>query len=134
MKTQAFVELFDLKLSTEIGTYNLIDTKPDDHLLNLLLEIDKKKVLVHKDEMHSVFDYDPLINEIDRLAGFCKYETQEYLLTRIACVCASYLEIKTIDISLRKMPVRDGNGSLGVRLTLNEADTHALRSHEKTDF
>jgi dihydroneopterin aldolase len=134
MKTQAFVELFDLRLSTEIGTYNIIDTKPDDHLLNLLLEIDTKKVLIHKDEMHSVFDYDPLINEIDRLAGFCKYETEEYLLTRIACACASYLEIKTIDISLRKMPVRDGNGSLGVRLTLNEADTHALRSHEKTDF
>ncbi len=40
MKTQAFVELCDLKLLTEIGTYGPGDVKPEMHLLNLVLEID----------------------------------------------------------------------------------------------
>ncbi len=36
MKTQVFVELFDLKLLAEIGTYGPGDIEPDVHLLNLL--------------------------------------------------------------------------------------------------
>ena len=81
MKTQAFVELFDLNLITEIGTYGPGDVKPEMHLLNLVLEIDTKQVLISSDQMNNVFDYDPLIKEIDRLAGFCRYETQEFDLT-----------------------------------------------------
>lgn len=133
MKTQAFIELFDLKLTTEIGTYGPSDIEPDIHLLNLRLEIDIKHVFISSDQMNYVFDYDPLIEEIDRLAGFCKYETQEYLMTRIARACATFIEIKTIEISLRKAPVRNGNGSLGVRLALDETATNDLRLHEKTD-
>ena len=133
MKTQAFVELFDLNLITEIGTYGPNDVKPEMHLLNLVLEIDTKQVLISSDQMNNVFDYDPLIKEIDRLAGFCRYETQEFLMTCIAGACATYTEIKTIEISLRKAPVRNGNGLLGVRLTLDEAATNALRPHTKAD-
>ncbi|MBC7684321.1 MAG: dihydroneopterin aldolase [Bdellovibrionales bacterium] len=133
MKTQASIELFDLELITEIGTYGPGDIKPDAHLLNLILEIDAKQVLILNDEMKYVFDYDPLIKEIDRLAGICKYETQEYLMTRIASACAAYSEIKKIEISLRKAPVRNGNGSLGIRLILDETATNELRSHKKTD-
>ena len=131
MKTHALIELFDIELITEIGTYGPGDIKPDTHLLNLILEIDAKKVLISSDEMKYVFDYDPLIKEIDRLAGICKYETQEYLMTRIAGACAAYSEIKTIEISLRKTPVRNGNGSLGIHLTLDEAATNELQPHKK---
>ena len=133
MKTQAFIELFDLNLITEIGSYGPEDVEPEVHLLNLVLEIDTKQVLISNDQMNYVFDYDPLIKEMHRLAGLCRYETQEFLMTRIASACATYTEIKAIEISLRKAPVRNGNGLLGVRLTLDEAATNELRSHKKSD-
>lgn len=132
MKTNAFVELFDLELVTEIGTYGPSDIEPDVHLLNLILEIDTRQVLVSSDEMKHVFDYDPLITEIDRLAGLEKYETQEFLMTRIAHACADYSEIKAIEMSLRKAPVRSGNGTLGIRLSLDEAATNKLRLDKKS--
>lgn len=130
MKTNAFVELFDLELATSIGTYGLNDVEPDVHLLNLSLEINIEQILVSSDEMKHVFDYDPLIKEIYRLAGLEKYETQEFLVTRIARACAAYAEIKSIGISLRKAPVLNGNGTLGIRLSLDEAATNRLR-HDK---
>jgi dihydroneopterin aldolase len=77
--------------------------------------------------MAHVFDYDPLITEIDRLAADGHYETQERLMTRIASACAAYPSIQWIDICLKKLPVRTGSGSLGVRLTLDEIATEALR-------
>ena len=52
MKTQAFIELFDLKLTTEIGTYGPSDIEPDIHLLNLRLEIDVKHVFISSDQMN----------------------------------------------------------------------------------
>lgn len=128
MKTQACIELRDLKLNTQIGTYGSADTKPNAHLLDLALGIDAKQVLISTDGMSHVFDYDPLVAEIDRLAGDCHYATQERLMTRIACACAAYSEIKTIEISLRKAPVRNGSGSLGVRLSLDETTTNDLRN------
>ena len=130
MNTQAFIELRDLLLETQIGTYGPNDTRPDVHLLDLTLGIDTSKVLISTDEMRRVFDYDPLIAEIDRLAGDGHYETQERLMTRIAQACVAYAEIKTIEICLRKAPVRNGNGSLGVRLVLNEASTTMLAGVE----
>jgi hypothetical protein len=33
-------------------------------------------------------------------------------MTRIACACAAYLEIKSVVIILRKVPPRNGNGLL----------------------
>ena len=130
MNTQAFIELRDLLLETQIGTYGPNDTRPDVHLLDLTLGIDTSKVLIFTDEMRQVFDYDPLIAEIDRLARDGHYETQERLITRIAQACAAYAEVKTIEICLRKAPVRNGNGSLGVRLVLNEASTTMLAGVE----
>ena len=130
MNTQAFIELRDLLLKTQIGTYGPNDTRPDVHLLDLTLGIDTGKVLISTVEMRRVFDFDPLVAEIDRLAGDGHYETQERLMTRIAQACAAYAEIKTIEICLRKAPVRNGNGSLGVRLVLNEASTTKLAGVE----
>ena len=124
----AFIELRDLELKTGIGTYGPKDTKPDIHLLDLTLGIAVQQVVILQDGMENVFDYDPLIAEIDRLSAFCHYETQERLITRIAVACASHPAIKTIEISLKKVPVRMGNGSLGIRLTLDKSETDRLRS------
>ena len=127
MTAQAFVELRELALNTQIGTYGPMDTPPDTHLLDLTLGIGSHRVLIAKDEMANVFDYDPLMAEIDRLAEDGHYETQERLMTRIAQACVASPDILSIDIRLRKAPVRRGNGVLGVRLSLDEAATQDLR-------
>jgi dihydroneopterin aldolase len=123
----AVIELRDLHLKTDIGTYGPSDTRPDVHILDLTLGISVEQVLIAQDGMAQVFDYDPLILEIDRLAADGHYETQERLITRIASACATHRCIKHMTISLRKSPVRAGSGALGVCLTLNEITTEALR-------
>lgn len=125
----ALIELRDLQLKTDIGTYGPDDTRPDAHVLDLTLGIAVDQVIIAHDDMSQVFDYDPLIVEIDRLAADGHYETQERLITRIASACAAYPVIQHIEISLRKSPVRSGSGSLGVRLTLDAIATNALRPH-----
>ena len=123
----AVVELRDLQLKTDIGTYSPEDTKPDFHLLDLTLGISVNQVIISQDGMAHVFDYDPLIAKIDRLAADGHYETQERLITRIASACAEYPAIQRIEICLKKLPVRSGSGSLGIRLTLDEIATDELR-------
>ena len=125
--SSAVIELRDLQLKTDIGTYGPNDTKPDVHLLDLTLGISVNQVVISQDDMAHVFDYDPLIKEIDRLAADGHYETQERLMTRIASECAAHLAVQRIEICLKKSPVRLGTGSLGVRLTLDEIATDALR-------
>jgi dihydroneopterin aldolase len=126
----ASVELRDLHLKTDIGTYGPNDTRPDVHILDLTLGISVNQMVIVQDGMAHVFDYDPLITEIDRLAADGHYETQERLMTRIAGACAAYPAIQRIEICLKKSPVRLGSGSLGVRLTLDEVATDALRSDQ----
>ena len=125
--SSAVIELRDLQLKTDIGTYGPNDTRPDVHLLDLTLGIAVDQVTIIQDGMAHVFDYDPLITEIDRLAADGHYETQERLITRIAAACAAHSTIKRMEISLKKLPVRSGNGSLGIRLTLDEIATDTLR-------
>ena len=124
----ASIELRDLKLQTQIGTYAPGAIIPKEHLLDLTLWIDAKLVLIAEDVMENVFDYDPLMIEIDRLAGDCHYETQERLMTRIIEACAKYSEIKAMDIGLRKFPVRAGSGSLGVRLSVDSLTLNTYRT------
>ena len=124
----ASIELRDLKLQTQIGTYGPSAIIPKEHLLDLTLWIDTKLVMIKQDAMENVFDYDPLVVEIDRLARDGHYETQEKLITRIIQLCTKYSEIKSIDISLRKSPVRAGSGSLGVRLSIDSTSLEAIRS------
>jgi dihydroneopterin aldolase len=126
----AVIELRDLQLQTDIGTYGPTDTRPDVHLLDLTLGISVNQVVISQDGMAHVFDYDPLITEIERLSADGHYETQERLMTRIASACAAHLAVKRIEICLKKFPVRSGSGSLGVRLTLDEVSTEALRSDQ----
>ena len=128
MTTTASIELRDLQLSTDIGTYGPGDVIPKHHLLDLTLWIDSTLVLISNDRMESVFDYDPLVVEIDRLARDGHYETQERLMTRIVEACAKYIEIELLEIGLKKLPVRSGTGSLGVRLSVDSARLHNIRS------
>ncbi len=128
MTTNPCIELRDLELSTEIGTYGPGDIIPKQHLLDLTIWIDSTLVLISTDLMECVFDYDPLVIEIDRLACDGHYETQERLITRIVEACAKYLEIESIEIGLKKLPVRSETGSLGVRLSVDSATLNRIRS------
>jgi dihydroneopterin aldolase len=127
MTRTATVELRDLHLDTKIGTYGPNDVVPDAHILDLTLTIAPDLVQVDADEMARVFDYAPLIIQINQIAGNKKYETQEYLMTLIAKACADFDQIVALDIALRKQPVLAGTGSLGVRLSLGAEEMNVLR-------
>ena len=131
MTLQASIELKDLKLRCTIGSYGPGNTIPDEHVLNLTLSIDAGLVLIPEDGMAYVFDYDPLVLEIDRLAVDCYYETQERLISRIVQACSVYSEITSLEISLRKSPVHNNSGSLGVKLHLDETALNQLRAHNE---
>ena len=128
MSSTACIELKDLRLNTQIGTYAPGATIPDQHLLNLTLWISTKLILISEDLMDQVFDYDPLILEIDRLAADGHYETQERLATRIVQACARYPEIESLEISLRKTPLRESSGVLGIKLYLDENSLTSMRT------
>lgn len=128
MTSTACIELKDLRLNTQIGTYAPGATIPDEHLLNLTLWINPKLILISEDLMDRVFDYDPLVLEIDRLAADGHYETQERLVTRIVEACARYSEIESLEISLRKTPVRESSGVLGIKLYLDENSLASMRA------
>lgn len=128
MTNYSTIELRDLKLQTQIGTYGPNDVVPNAHLLDLTLRIPTDLVLIQTDGMHHVVDYDPLVAEIDRLAQDGHYETQERLMTRIAAACANYPQIISVEIMLKKMPVLGNSGTLGVRTSLDENALSALRT------
>lgn len=129
----ASIELRDLKLQTQIGTYGPGAIVPEQHLLDLTLWIDATLVLISHDIMEKVFDYDPLVIEINKLAADCHYETQERLITRIIEACAKYSEIKAMDIGLRKLPVSAESGSLGVRLSVDSLTLNNFRSSSSSE-
>ena len=78
---------------------------PDAHILDSTLTIAPDLVQITADEIALVFDYDPLIAQIDQIAREQKYETQEYLMTLIVRACADYDQIAALDVCLRKQPV-----------------------------
>lgn len=127
MAMQSTVELRQLALDTKIGTYGPGDTVPTLHLLDLTLTIDPALVLIGQDGMAQVFDYDPLVTEIVRLARDGHYETQERLITRIVHACAASAQIESVDVVLSKSPVHAGSGALGIRLVMDAAALNSLR-------
>jgi dihydroneopterin aldolase len=129
MLCRSMIELRNMKIAAQIGTYGPADVVPEAHVLELILAIDSKLVLITDDAMACVFDYDPLIAEIDRLARDCHYATQERLITRIVDACAAYPQIDALEIALTKAPVLAGSGSLGVRLIM---DSQAMVQLRKT--
>jgi len=126
MSRQAFIELHDIKIDTKIGTYAPGSAVPNEHLLSLALCIDSTLVLIDEDSMQKVFDYDPLLLEIQRLAADRHYETQERLITRIVKACAAHAEIQSLEISLRKQPALNGSGALGVRLCMDRTELNRV--------
>ena len=76
-------------IAVRIGSYGPDDVVPDAHILDLTLTISSHLVMVPRDEMALVFDYDPLIRRIDMLARAQHYETQERLMTCMVEACAS---------------------------------------------
>ncbi|MDB4213529.1 hypothetical protein N9741_01510 [Octadecabacter sp.] len=72
--------------------------------------------------------YDPLIADIKTLAATGRRDTQEWLATQIVRLCAQYPEIEGACVHLRKFPVSEGSGTLGVRLTVTQGDLEALRA------
>lgn len=128
MVMRSTVELRQLALDTRIGTYAPGATVPNLHLLDLTLSIDPTLVLIGQDGMAQVFDYDPLVAEIVRLAGDGHYETQERLVTRIVHACAAFAQVESVDVVLSKSPVHAGSGSLGVRLVADSAALATLRA------
>ncbi|MBM3616440.1 MAG: dihydroneopterin aldolase [Alphaproteobacteria bacterium] len=128
MPSQSYVELKDMQIAVRIGTYGPDDVVPDAHLLDLTLTIAPDLVMIARDEMQLVFDYDPLIRQIDALARARHYETQERLVTGIVEACAGYPQIEALDMCLRKRPVLSGTGTLGVRLIVDGEAMAALRN------
>ena len=126
---RAQVELTNLDLNIEIGTYTDSDVVPDRHTIDLTLEIEPSLVLIDKDQMDRVFDYDPLISKIQNLTGGRRYETQERFITLVVEECAKFREIESVQILLRKSPVSRSSGELGVRLRINEPDLKKLRTN-----
>ena len=121
------IELFDFELDTNIGTYKDKEVAPKKHILDLTLLIDSSFVIIEKDMMDKVFDYDPLINRINTLAKEAYYETQERLITLIVKECSTYNEIRELNLFLYKSPVSSSSGKLGVRIILDEEDLNKLR-------
>ncbi len=127
MACHSTVELKDLSLKTQIGTYGPTDTVPDSHILDMTLSIDSSLVLIADDGMSHVFDYDPLVAEINRLANERHYATQERLMTRILIACAAHAQVDAVELFLRKTPVQATSGSLGVRILVDDSTLHGLR-------
>ncbi|MEM1053224.1 MAG: dihydroneopterin aldolase [Pseudomonadota bacterium] len=127
----ATVVLEELELPLNLGTYGPEDVIPDAHLLDATLTIDPALVVVTEDSMDRIYDYDPLIAEIEHLSRDGHYETQEWFLTRVAKACAAENVIKGVGLKLYKRPVRrmsngSASGTLGVTLSLNRAELDAL--------
>ena len=128
MTLTSTIELRDMILPTDIGTYGPDNLMPDHHLLDLILSIAPTKVLIPSDGMVHIFDYDPLIVDIRTLAKTGHRETQEWLISQIAHLCATFDNIQGADIFLRKFPIHEESGTLGVRLTLQQDDLVKLRN------
>ena len=100
MTLTSTIELRDMILPTDIGTYGPDNPMPDHHLLDLTLSIAPSKVLIPSDDMVHVFDYDPLMIDIRTLANTGHRETQESLISQIAIFCATFYYIKGTEIFL----------------------------------
>ncbi len=124
------IELRDLELAVQIGTYRPGDVVPDRHVLDLTLSIDPSRVIIPEDRMAFVFDYDPLIARVDQISRGTPFVTQERLMTLIVEACAAHPEIKAVEICLRKAPVLAGTGTLGVRLVLDRSGLALMRDKQ----
>ena len=103
----ARIELRDLQLATGIGTYAAGDVVPEAHLLDLTLVVSPGLVQVAADDMALVFDYDPLIAQIDRIAREQPCETQEL---KVRVVSVRSMPLMSRRLSLMYLPVSASSG------------------------
>lgn len=131
------IEFVDLPVKARIGIFAADDPDPYEHRLDLTLTLDPKLVLITQDGMNHVFDYDPLLEQIDRISQDHHYETQEMLASHIVLCCATFEQIERVEIHLKKFRSnRSGgtpSGTIGVRICVNGDDLEILRRDQKKD-
>lgn len=127
MTARGAIELKDIRLATRIGTFGPGDVVPDADLLDMTLWIDPALILIAEDTMKHVFDYDPLVAEIDRLGRDGPYATQERLVMRIVKACGENRAITALESTLRKTPGPSCSGSVGVRLVMDSDALDGMR-------
>jgi dihydroneopterin aldolase len=127
--TTSRIELKDFHLATRIGTYAPSDTVPDYHALDLTLWINPDLVLIAQDGMAHVFDYDPLVVEIERLAADGLYDTQERLMTRIVQACAAYPAIQALEMAFAQISGAGGQRFFGRAFGRRRRTTAAHARH-----
>ena len=131
MALSSIIELTGVPVKAAVGVFAPGESDPYEHTLDLTIVIDPKLVLIEKDGMQYVFDYDPLLEQIHHLSQGQTYETQEILASRIVRCCAAFEQIEAVEICLKKFrPNGLGGtvcGTIGVRLQVSGNDLIALR-------
>lgn len=131
MTLRSTIELCDVPVKAQIGIFAADDSDPYEHRLDLTLAVDPGLVLVEKDGMKHVFDYDPLLEQIHAVSQDMHYETQEVLASHIVRCCARFDQIQAVEICLKKhRPDGSGGtlcGTIGVRLVVSGDELAALR-------
>lgn len=131
MTLHSTIEFVDIPVKAKIGFFSSQDSDPYVHRLDLKLVVDPKMVLVTEDGMNHVFDYDPLLEQIHRICEGRHYETQEILASHIVRYCATFTQIDSVEIHLKKFrPNGSGgtvSGTIGVRISVSGDDLVALR-------
>ncbi|MBB44053.1 MAG: hypothetical protein CMM44_09855 [Rhodospirillaceae bacterium] len=121
------IELQNLKLNTKIGEYGEEDSAQFEHYLDLKFSIDTGYVLIHSDNMRDVYDYDQLVEKIEKLENSGRFITQEYLIKCIVDLCLKESKIMDLEIFLYKKSVTNLSGSYGVRLLVSANEMSYLR-------
>ena len=126
MAYQSSVKLRGLSLNCDIGSYGMNEVVPNKHRLDMELLVEKNLILIEEDKMANVFDYDPLVEEINQISLSGKFNTQEKLITLILKACMKYHQIKAVSLFLYKTPVRE-DGELGIAVNISEQELEKLR-------
>ena len=126
MAYQSSVKLRGLSLNCDIGSYGMNEVVPNKHRLDMELLVEKNLILIEEDKMANVFDYDPLVEEINQISLSGKFNTQEKLITLILKACLKYYQIKAVSLFLYKTPVRE-DGELGIAVSISEQELKKLR-------
>lgn len=121
------IEFEGLPLKTHIGSFGPGVPDPYEHSLDLMIVVDSLLVLIDEDDMERVFDYEPLLAQIDEIAQERQYETQEMLMTRILACCSGYGAIQGVEMCLKKTQPQSGESTIGVRLLVSGEQFEALR-------
>ncbi|MEO1689092.1 MAG: dihydroneopterin aldolase [Pseudomonadota bacterium] len=136
MPAETTIELIDLQVDLMPGPNGGRsapgEAGPQRNLLDMTLRIDPSMVLIPDDSMDRVFDYDPVVAELRRIAAAEIYQTHERMLTLMAEALAVWPQIGSAMLFLRKPADPDRGGALGLRLTLDAPALAALRAAPPT--